>query len=261
MEYDIRCLRTHMDCRATFPELVQTVVAEVERFGLERPVHVMGESFGALLAIAVALEMPQHVSRLVLVNPATSFRRSALYQAMPYLVGLPRPLFPLGLLWLGSKAADAVLVDRVLSGAVPLPLKTRARTRYLLNFLLSLPQQVEPFTPEALSWRLSEWLSVATSHPLPAPADKGHTKDHGEGGDGPGDWGVLDRLEEVVPQVLVICGTGDKLLPSEEEASVLAARLPRCRVHLVEGAGHAGTLDERVPLPSLLAEWACDMET
>ena len=58
--------------------------------------------------------------------------------------------------------------------------------------------------------------------------------------------------------VLVIAGTADALLESDREArriqSVLGAE--RCKVHLVNGAGHAGTLDQRISLSVVLKEWA-----
>ena len=42
-----------------------------------RPVYLLGESFGGLLALAAASEAPELADRVVLVNPATSFPRSA----------------------------------------------------------------------------------------------------------------------------------------------------------------------------------------
>ena len=42
----------------------------------ERPVYLLGESFGGILAIMLAARRPDLVDRLVLVNPATAFNRS-----------------------------------------------------------------------------------------------------------------------------------------------------------------------------------------
>ncbi|CAM9560668.1 unnamed protein product, partial [Phaeothamnion confervicola] len=58
---------------------------------------------------------------------------------------------------------------------------------------------------------------------------------------------------------LVIAGTEDRLLPSAAEAERLRRLLPCCRVHLVAGAGHAATLDERAGLADLLVEWDAEL--
>lgn len=49
---------------------------EVLRHPPTRPVYLLGESFGGVLAVAVAAECPHLVDRVVLVNPATSYPRS-----------------------------------------------------------------------------------------------------------------------------------------------------------------------------------------
>ena len=54
-----------------------------------RPVYLLGESFGGLLATAVAAERPDLVDRLILVNPATSFPRSMWPTLGPLLPSVP----------------------------------------------------------------------------------------------------------------------------------------------------------------------------
>ena len=54
-----------------------------------RPVYLLGESFGGLLAAAVAIERPDLVDRLILVNPATSFKRSVWPTLGPLLPAVP----------------------------------------------------------------------------------------------------------------------------------------------------------------------------
>ncbi|CAN0015336.1 unnamed protein product, partial [Phaeothamnion confervicola] len=124
-----------------------------------RPVLLMGESFGGLLAVAIASERPELVDRLVLVNPATSYPASRLARLLPWLCRLPPPLFGAGLALLAALVVDPALVKRVLSGAVPKPLRTSVRTRYLVNVLLTLPKQLELFTAKALRWRVEHWLA------------------------------------------------------------------------------------------------------
>ena len=55
----------------------------------ERPVYLLGESFGAVLALAVAHDKTDLVDRLVLVNPATSYEKSIWPRLGPALANLP----------------------------------------------------------------------------------------------------------------------------------------------------------------------------
>jgi pimeloyl-ACP methyl ester carboxylesterase len=64
--------------------------AEVGGFPPERPVYLLGESFGGILAVAVAAARPDLVNRVVLVNPATSYERSAWPVLGPLLPMVPQ---------------------------------------------------------------------------------------------------------------------------------------------------------------------------
>lgn len=57
---------------------------------VERPVYLLGESFGGVLALAAAEVRPDLVDRVVLVNPATSFPRSPWPTLGPLLPRVPK---------------------------------------------------------------------------------------------------------------------------------------------------------------------------
>ena len=55
--------------------------------------------------------------------------------------------------------------------------------------------------------------------------------------------GTADALQKQTAPLLIVAGTADLRVPAEEEARRIARDAPpRClpRLHLVEGAGHAG---------------------
>ena len=56
----------------------------------EQKVYLLGESFGGILAVAVAAARPDLVNRVVLVNPATSYERSAWPVLGPLLPMVPQ---------------------------------------------------------------------------------------------------------------------------------------------------------------------------
>ncbi len=57
-----------------------------------RPVYLMGESFGGLVALALA-QRCRAVDRVILCNPATSFTDSMWPLAGPLLTALPPPVY------------------------------------------------------------------------------------------------------------------------------------------------------------------------
>lgn len=65
---------------------------------------------------------------------------------------------------------------------------------------------------------------------------------------------VENRLREIQAPTLFIAGDRDFVVPSAREARAMAARMPNATVKLVEGAGHACLVGDRVSLAELLAE-------
>lgn len=79
--FDVRCLAIPPDDLTNWQVLTETVVALIEAElaqSPDRPVYLCGESFGGCLAMKVALFAPHLFDRLILVNPASSFRRKQL---------------------------------------------------------------------------------------------------------------------------------------------------------------------------------------
>jgi pimeloyl-ACP methyl ester carboxylesterase len=68
------------------------------------------------------------------------------------------------------------------------------------------------------------------------------------------DLDIESRLAEIQAPTLFIAGDRDLLIPSVAEAKSMAARMPNARVRIIEGAGHACLLGQRVRVDQLLAE-------
>ncbi len=69
------------------------------------------------------------------------------------------------------------------------------------------------------------------------------------------DLDIENRLSEIQAPTLFIAGTKDYLISSVREARAMAARAPNADVKIIEGAGHACLLGDKVILADLLAEW------
>jgi pimeloyl-ACP methyl ester carboxylesterase len=69
------------------------------------------------------------------------------------------------------------------------------------------------------------------------------------------DTDLRPRLGEIDVPALVVAGTADRLLDSVGAARMMAGRLPRARLKLLEGTGHLSLLSERVRVRDWLAEF------
>ncbi|CAI5495157.1 unnamed protein product [Closterium sp. Naga37s-1] len=92
----VTCLHVPLSDRTSFTRLVDLVEEEVVRehkLNPSRALFILGESFGALLALAVSARNPKLPITLVLVNPATSFPRSPLHPLIPVLRSIPPDVY------------------------------------------------------------------------------------------------------------------------------------------------------------------------
>ncbi|PIM97117.1 hypothetical protein CDL12_30419 [Handroanthus impetiginosus] len=93
--FDVRCMHIPVQDRTPFGELVRwvedTVRAE-HASSPNKPIYLVGDSFGGCLALAVAACNPKIDLVVILANPATSFGRSQLQPLLPLLEAMPDEL-------------------------------------------------------------------------------------------------------------------------------------------------------------------------
>ena len=257
--FELACMTVcqGMKSRVPFHDLQHQVHAYIRQQLRDerRQVLLMGESFGATLALAATQllceENEPHatpLTGLVLVNPATSYLNSNLHTLGPACARLSGPLlalYPLGLLVLAalviSPATQLPAFISILSSMkLPALLNTPEREAFLGRVALgafggvrgselAIGDLLRPciFSPDDLRFRLHEWLEVGAD-----VAEEG-----------------LTLVSTRVP-ALAIVGETDRLLPSLEESKRLALKFSlnwRGSV-VVPGAGHASTLGNRVDL-------------
>lgn len=81
--FDVRYLSIPEANRQDWNELAETVVTLLSREQHARPLYLCGESFGGCLALQIALNVPELLTKLVLVNPASAFCRQSWSRWMP----------------------------------------------------------------------------------------------------------------------------------------------------------------------------------
>ena len=116
VDYDVRWLAVPTDDRSDFDALADIVTSAIE--GEHRPTYLAGESFGGVLALAVALrdgKPPSNLAGLVLINPATSVTRSwpaQLPALLDALAALPAGLSDAAYLAIATPIFAAISVRR-----------------------------------------------------------------------------------------------------------------------------------------------------
>jgi pimeloyl-ACP methyl ester carboxylesterase len=133
--FNLRCLSVPPDDRTPWQGLVQDILALIAAEP-KRPIYLCGESFGACLALQVAIQAPNRFDRLILINPASSFQRQLWSQWLPDLVRQ----VPVSAYHWATRGALPFLtaLDRV----------SHSNRQALLNAMRSL-------TPESVAWRLA----------------------------------------------------------------------------------------------------------
>ncbi len=213
-----------------------------------REVILVGESFGGVLALSVAMALTKSKSSsavlkgLVLVNPATSFDETSWENLVPLLTSLRHlesgdlttPTLPTPYSVLGSMALAATVPDST-------------QFSNIINFIL---QSVSSSSAERLLSASSDGLSILTEYLSASMLDRRVLN-----------WlpvgtavvNNAERLSKLNVPTLVIGGTGDNMLPTKNEVNRLGKLLPNCVKMEVSGAGHF-VLDTRMNLTEIILD-------
>ncbi|KAK9117648.1 hypothetical protein Sjap_016595 [Stephania japonica] len=225
--FDLWCLHIPVADRTPFKDLVLFVETTIKLEYLQspnRPIYLIGESLGGCLAIAVAARNPNIDLMLILANPATSFNKSRLNQAIPFLGALPMqwnhglPYF-LGFMTGHCKVAS-------MEKELPLEEAVGDLLKNLAAIFNSLPVLLDILPKESVLWKL-QMLKSSSSY-------------------------ANSRLHAVKAETLVLASGKDQLLPSKEEAERLYDRLTSCQIRHFNESGHTLFMEEGVDLVTII---------
>lgn len=248
-----------VDDRSSFTELTTTVSAFIKKIATEqnRDVILVGESFGGLLAPAVALRLQaisdstntkNPIKGMVMINPATSFEKTQWSTLAPILASLrhieqeeeegtplrfPTPYSIAGGLALAALIPDSTQFRSILDIFTETKVSTADELQDIVRTLRdgfgiladNLPAKVVEF-------RVAQWLPVGCDV-------------------------VLPRLHKIDVPTLVIAGEDDNMLPSKGEAERLVQVMKNCTSLSVKGSGHL-VLDQRFNLTEAIIDGPFD---
>ncbi|CAI0432370.1 unnamed protein product [Linum tenue] len=228
--FEVRCLHIPVYDRTPFQGLVKFVedtLKSEHSSSPNRPIYLVGDSFGGCLALAVAARNPQIDLVVILVNPATSFTRSQIQPLLPVLEAMPNefhsvvPYLLSGIMGNPLKMAMVGLEDR---------LPPREKIEQLSGKLTSLLDYLfvlsEIIPKETLVWKL-KLIQTGSSY-------------------------ANSRLHAVKAEVLLLASGQDFMLPSKNEAQRLKKGLQNCQVRYFKDNGHTLLLEEGLSLLTII---------
>ncbi|CAH1453429.1 unnamed protein product [Lactuca virosa] len=229
--FHVQCLHIPVQDRTPLEGLIQIVEETVKiehNLSPNKPIYLLGESFGGTLALSVAARNPTIDLILILVNPATSFERSQVHPLLPLLRALPEKHYGMLPYVIPPLLGDFVKVAMVrIDGNGVNDLSSLWQFLYNLTKdlpLLSIMAKILP--QDTLKWRLKLVESAAAY--------------------------ANSRLHAITAQVLVLASGKDNLVPSKNEAQRLSRFLKHCNVRVFEENGHTILLENGVNLLSTI---------
>lgn len=177
--------------RSTFIDIAKLVMDKVDSF--ENNVVLVGESFGGLLTSYIAARLGKGiVSKIVLVNPATSYDQTS-WPIVGPLIASTGPAFPfVGIATLLATAVQGDQFVRIGQKIADRINSTESAIQELNELAASSSLITDLLPPATLNWRLKEWLLL-------------------------GNFLMEGKYEAITASTLIVTGTGDRLLPSRDE--------------------------------------------
>ncbi|KAK4389328.1 Acyltransferase-like protein, chloroplastic [Sesamum angolense] len=228
--FDVWCMHIPVQDRMPFEELVEWVEETVRAehsSSRNKPIYLVGDSFGGCLALAVAARNPKIDLVVILANPATSFGRSQLQPFFPLLEAMPDELHTTVPYLLSFVMGDPMKMATVDINRMLPPSRYFEQLAANLTSLLPRLSGLSDIIPkETLLWKL-KLLKTAAAY-------------------------AKSRLHAVKAEVLVLASGKDNMLPSRDEARMLRRRLQNCKVRYFKDNGHTILLEDSVNLLTII---------
>ncbi|XP_022002008.1 acyltransferase-like protein At1g54570, chloroplastic isoform X1 [Helianthus annuus] len=221
--YNVQCLHIPVWDRTSLEGLIHIVeeIVMIERtLSPNKPIYLLGESFGGALALCVAARNPTVDLILILANPATAYERSPLNFLPSLLEDLPEEYYGIFPYAMSPLVCDYIKMAMIKSYGRN---HVESLWQMFAGFCKDLPLisvMLKILPKDTLTWRLKLVQSAAAY--------------------------ANSRLHAITSQVLVLASGRDNILPSKNEAQRLFRILKHCDVRVFEENGHTILLESGV---------------
>nr|ACH63234.1 esterase/lipase/thioesterase family protein [Rheum australe] len=228
--FEVRCMHIPTQDRTSFEGLVDFVeqtVRQEHASSPDKPIYLVGDSFGGCLALTIAARNPTVDLVLILANPTTPVERSQLQPLFPLLEALPDELHiavPYLLSFVMGEPVKMAMAN--VNTRVPPAQVLRDLSANLTGLLPRLSVLSDIIPKDTLLWKLKLLKSAAAY--------------------------TNARLRRVKAQVLILASGKDNLLPSGEEAKRLSSVLKDCTVRNFKENGHTLLLEDGINLLTVI---------
>uniref|UniRef100_A0A5B7A637 Serine aminopeptidase S33 domain-containing protein n=1 Tax=Davidia involucrata TaxID=16924 RepID=A0A5B7A637_DAVIN len=228
--FEVRCMHIPVYDRTPFEDLVTFVEITVRlkhASSPNKPIYLVGDSFGGCLALAVAARNPTIDLVVILANPATSFGRSQLQPLLPLLEALPDGLHITVPYLLSFVMGDPMKMAMVNIESTLAPAAVLEQLSGNLTALLPRLSGLADIIPkDTLLWKLKLLKSAAAY--------------------------ANSRLHAVTAEVIVLASGKDNMLPSGDEAQRLSSSLRNCTIRYFKDNGHTILLEDGINLLTII---------
>ncbi|KAI3690041.1 hypothetical protein L2E82_48016 [Cichorium intybus] len=227
--FHVQCLHIPSHDRTPIEGLIEIVekAMKIEQdLSPNKPIYLLGESFGGTLALAVASRNPKTDLILILANTATAYERSSLHPLVGFMKTLPVEHYGSFPYLTSFLLGDFIKMAMVNTGG-PHHLPSLGQMVSNLREDIPLLSAMTTIIPrDTLDWRIKLLESAA-----------GYAN---------------SRLHTVTAEVLILASGKDNLLPSKNEAQRLSRLLQRCNVRVFEENGHTILMENGVSVLSAI---------
>ncbi|XAR54707.1 Diacylglycerol O-acyltransferase [Bertholletia excelsa] len=228
--FEVRCLHIPIHDRTPFEGLVKFVEETIRlehASSPDKPIYLVGDSFGGCVALSVAARNSTIDLVLILVNPATSFGRSLLQPLLPIFKAVPDEIYATIPCLLNFGIGDPTKIPIAnLNNTFPEKKKLEQLFDNLTALLPHLSEFANIIPKESLSWKFGLLKSAV---------------------------GFANScLHAVKAEVLLLLSGKDNVLFSRDEALQLSSSLPNCKVRYFKNNGCALLLENGFNLLSVI---------
>ena len=189
----------------TIEAMVGDTLALLDHLGIDRA-HILGYSLGGIVAQQIAIRYPERVNKLILASTvAVGDESDGSVEGLQKALGLKQDG--------GQQGLEGVDARRIMPAVTDLAFN---RWQYRLIVRLLAPLLAQRIGLEGLTGQFQAAADVNT----------------------------LDRLGSIEATTLVLTGTDDRLVDASA-SRVLASRIPRAKLVMIEGGSHGVAIEMR----------------